>query len=73
MFVPPGLLVENDLLHPASRVAVDVLSLSSEQVAAINAWLRADITQKQLMIDCAKLLSLRGSAPISSLTRSCPS
>ena len=65
--------LENDLPHPAAYFAVDVLSLSNEQVAAANAERHADMTQKQPTIDCSSLLGLRRSAPIASLTRLCPS
>ncbi|MFZ0975679.1 MAG: hypothetical protein WAN22_25870 [Solirubrobacteraceae bacterium] len=59
MTVVLGPLLENDLLHPSIDVAVDVLSLSSEQIAATNVWLHADMTQKGLTIDRVNLLALR--------------
>ena len=65
--------LENDLLHPATYVGVDFLSLSNEQVAATNVELHADMTQKQPTIDCASVLALRSAAPIPSLARLCPS
>ena len=55
--------LENDLLHPATYVGVDFLSLSNEQVAATNVELHAEMTQKQPTIDCASVLALRSGAP----------
>jgi hypothetical protein len=55
-----GPLVGNDLLHPASYVAVDGLSLRSEQIAATNVPPQAVLTQTPLTIDAANLLALRG-------------
>ena len=54
-----GAFLKNDLLHPSNYVAVDVLSLSSEQTGATNVWLHADMTQKPLTIGSANLLGLR--------------
>jgi hypothetical protein len=68
-----GPFLENDLLHPATYVGVDFLSLSNEQVAATNVELHADMSQKQPTIDCASVLALRSAAPIPSLVRLCPS
>jgi hypothetical protein len=65
--------LENDLLHPATYVGVDFLSLSNEQVAVTNVELHADMTQKQPTIDCASVLALKSAAPIPSLARLCPS
>ena len=53
-----GPLLKNDLLHPSNYVAVNVLSVSSEQIAATNVWLHADMTRKPLTIDSANLLGL---------------
>jgi hypothetical protein len=36
-----GPLFENDLVHPANCVAVDVVSSSSEQIAATTVWQHA--------------------------------
>jgi hypothetical protein len=54
-----GPLLENDLLYPATYVAVNVLSLSTKQIVATNVWLHVDMTQKPLTIDGANLLALR--------------
>jgi hypothetical protein len=54
-----GPLLENDLLHSANYVELDVLSLSSEQIAATKVWLHADMTEKPLTIDGGNLFALR--------------
>jgi hypothetical protein len=48
--------LENDLPHPPTYFAVDVLSLSNEHILATNAERDADITRKQTTINCSSLL-----------------
>jgi hypothetical protein len=67
-----GLALENDLLHAAHYVAVDVRSSRNEQIAATNAWLHADSSQRPPRIDGQPCSPWEPRAPITCVTRSGP-